>query len=252
MADRMTSPDDTPTDPAPPPVALPADASLPHLRLDRTSLRLDAVPEQERRATIAAIAAPLAGLGAAETWPGRRDAYARAIGCDDEPPWFRSSYVPTATAASWNASSCGLTCRAILHLAGIIDPALAVPYQAGAFGGVMGQLLTLAIRHGARRTWRAGGSMPTLGDMVFLGAEQHIYTVATAPDDEGAHGSVEGGQIGGLGGGTEIAARSRWLHARGASLVSVDQGGHARPVEWWIDVAALRCSAAVTMPTRHA
>lgn len=223
-----------------------APISRAHLLFDVLDLRLaDASPEL-RRETVADIVGHFAGLGARETTPGRADHYALAIG-RGESAAFRASYVLRAPAQNGNASCCGLLCRAVLALAGVVDVRIQPPYVFSREGGVIGQLQQLGRLHGALRVYD-GSALPPVGAVVLVGpyrghaTGQHIYTTV---DESGS--SVDGGQGGGWGGGTEIAHVTRSWVREGGTLVTRSSSGD-RPVVSWIDTGALRYGAAVTMP----
>ena len=230
-----------------------ADPQAPvELRYEETTVRLDALPEAERRIAIAAIASAFAGLGAANTFLGRADAYAEAIG-HGEPAWFRAAYVPTTQTHDWRGSSCALLCRRVLACAGVVDARLRPPYSPSREGGAIGQLGELARTAGARRSYSSNcpANLPALGDIVLLGSGQHIFTIVERPEGDLVFTSVDGGQGGGLGGGTEIKRVRRRFVTRSGKLFAVDALGRQRPVVLWIDTPSLPFDAPTTMPLRR-
>ena len=85
------------------------------------------------------------------------------------------------------------------------------------------------------------------GDALWRADQQHVATVVSVASGDApdvlAVVTVEGGQAGGLGEGTEIAYRTRFLRrsASGAVLVSATRNpGPVWPLLGWTDIAKLR------------
>lgn len=194
------------------------------------------------RATIVALAVMRAGLGA----KGDPERYARAIGCHREPASFRHSYVPTKGPASSNASCCGLCCRAILADSGCEHALLVDSYGwAAGSGWVMGQLERVGLDYGAV-VRPASGAQPLDGDIVMLGPSpggrsNHVFTVIDAGR------SVDGGQGGGFGGGTETRIVERSWRRAGSRLYTRTRASE-REVLWWLNVARLQYTKAIDWP----
>ena len=221
-----------------PPASPPSPASL---RWVPTDENLAECSDDRRREVIERCARALAGLGARAT----PEAYAEAVAHGESAAVVRS-YVPRGPVANWNASSCGLVTRRIWAACGVEGASLRPPYVPGS---VMGALQAIARAAGA---WRspAVGTLPQLGDAIFRAAPgQHVCTVVAINGME--YQTVDGGQAGGWGGGTEITLRVRHLVSeRGALWMAAN--GKRWPVLGWADVARLPFGGVVEVAEREA
>ena len=202
--------------------------------------------EEDARALLVANAACMADLGAEERWDGRRDAYREAI-LRDEPEgvraWFGPVEVPAPIRGKWLLSSCGLVRRALEASLGVGN---GLHHPVYVDGTAMAACQAFARKCGA---WRVPADFFELapGDALWRADKQHVATVVSVASGDApgvlAVVTVEGGQAGGIGEGTEIAYRHRVLRRSASGAVLVGTAGNPAP-GWpllgWTDLAKLR------------
>ncbi len=176
---------------------------------------------EDARARAVAVAEALEGLGAAETWHGRRSSYADAVALGESDglrSWFAPAAIAPAIKGRWLLSSCGLVRRRIEAALGIDHDGLLPPYRDGS---CMAVLQAAAHEHGA---WSHPSDLDELGlgDALWRADHAHVCTVVALDLGAGTVATVDGGQGGGLGEGTEIARRRRLLVRRAGRVYVVD------------------------------
>lgn len=205
---------------------------------------LSSMPIAARGAIVAAIGRAYCGLGAQDDGRGRNGAYADAVAIGesaDERGFLAPLEIPASDPDPWRRSSCGMHIRRVIAAAGVDAAEMLPPYKPST---VIAGLEGLARRVGA---WRGPSSSRALrpGDAVMLSGGKHVLLVLeTRP---GALVVSEGGQRGGLGGGTEIACNTHAI-ADVAGAWQID----GRPVYGVIEIPAIPVRWGVTMPRRGA
>ncbi len=156
-------------------------------------------------------------------------------------------------------SSCALTVRGLWRRAGLVHALLGAYYLPERIGHAVLDLLTIAREAGAymdghalaRLPGTTGAYVPQVGDMGYVAAPEHVFTViAVEPSASGYQlTTIDGGQL--VAGQQAITRRFRVWRRGGALLTDVPRyGGAVKQVMGMVDVSRLPfpapspCSAA--------
>ena len=171
---------------------------------------------------VIATAKALDGLGAKELWPGRRESYRDAVALGENPTvrrWFGPERIPDLIKGKWYLSSCGLVRRRIEAAHGVDSDSHYAPYKDGS---AMAVCENFARKCGAWLTPDKWDSL-AIGDAIWRANGQHVCTVIDF--DATSVTTLDGGQDGGLGEGTEIRTVKRTVRRTPGRVVLVSSSG---------------------------